>query len=103
MSSALVSRLARENTGPASLVLVAGFSSIPNLLATYRLATVIPIVEPLYHLPGVKDLVYRILHTKFDTQSVIRVREPGSLGLGVVLKCRLAGHCMPDFARSRRQ
>ncbi|KAM0786422.1 hypothetical protein ACM66B_001887 [Microbotryomycetes sp. NB124-2] len=71
-SSALVGQLAQEDIQPHALVLVAPFSSIGALLETYRLFNLVPILAPLRALPWLLNALLTMLHTRFDTKSVIR-------------------------------
>lgn len=71
VSSALVAQLAKEQTSPNALILVAPFSSIFNLLSTYRLANLFPLLGPLRHVTSVMSFFRPYLSTKFDTSAVI--------------------------------
>ncbi|SCV74905.1 BQ2448_7934 [Microbotryum intermedium] len=71
VSSGLVARLAKQGIHPHALILVAPFSSVSDLLSTYRLGNFIPILSPLNSLPFLMTTFLRLLKTKFDTSKVI--------------------------------
>ena len=75
VSAGLVGRLADEGIIPKGLVLVAPFSSIGTLLETYKLFNLVPVLKPLKIAPWLMSQFHRFLWTKFDTKSVIQVRE----------------------------
>lgn len=52
------------------MILVAPFSSIPSLLASYKLLG-IPLLRPLLYLPGAMTLLNHRLETKFNSHASI--------------------------------
>lgn len=76
VSTGLVSTLTSEGIIARALILVAPFSSIPDLLSTYKLGSVLPILAPIKSIPGAMGLFLSVLKTRFDTQSLIQVRLP---------------------------
>ncbi|WAR54746.1 hypothetical protein PtB15_4B363 [Puccinia triticina] len=73
VSAALAHRLiTEEKVTPNSLCLIAPFTSIPELLKTYSLFKVIPILQPLSIFPKAQSwLLDTFLTTHFNTKSLI--------------------------------
>ena len=71
VSSALVAQLATEGLSPHALILVAPFSSIFELLATYRLGNLFPLLGPVRNLASVMSFFKPYLTAKFNTSAVI--------------------------------
>jgi abhydrolase domain-containing protein 12 len=59
---------------PRALVLVAPFSSISSLLETYKLFNHIPLLGPFKRFPWLVQTFLKVVRTKFETKSIIRVR-----------------------------
>lgn len=73
VSTGLAHRLiTQENVKPNSLCLIAPFTSIPELLKTYSLFKVIPVLGPLSIMPQLQTwLLDTFLTTHFETKSLI--------------------------------
>ncbi|SCZ87847.1 BZ3500_MvSof-1268-A1-R1_Chr2-3g05315 [Microbotryum saponariae] len=56
---------------PHALVLVSPFSSVSDLLSTYRLGNFIPVLSPLNSFPSLMTTFISLLKTRFDTSKVI--------------------------------
>lgn len=69
----LASSLASEGISPRAVVLVAPFTSIPELLETYKLGSILPILVPFKSIPGAVKLFLKVLRTSFDSISLIQV------------------------------
>lgn len=71
VSSKMVSELAREGMTPRALVLVAPYSSIGELLSTYRLGNLIPLLGPLRNWKRAMNYFLPLLTTRYETHTVI--------------------------------
>ncbi|OCF45643.1 hypothetical protein I317_00545 [Kwoniella heveanensis CBS 569] len=69
--SGLAGRLAQEGIYPRSLVLIAPFTSITELLTSYRLFRFIPILGPLGHVPFVQRFFQSFLYHTFDSKAAL--------------------------------
>jgi abhydrolase domain-containing protein 12 len=52
----------------SGLVLVAPFAGVERLTATYRIAGVIPILEPLAYFPGILALLNKLIKSKWPSK-----------------------------------
>ncbi|WVQ95462.1 hypothetical protein IAU59_002559 [Kwoniella sp. CBS 9459] len=66
--SGLAENLAREGIYPRALVVIAPFTSITELLTSYRLFRFIPILGPLGHFPIIQRFFQSFLYDTFDSK-----------------------------------
>ncbi|CAH7668300.1 Alpha/Beta hydrolase protein [Phakopsora pachyrhizi] len=73
VSAALAQRvITKDNAKPKALCLVAPFTSIPELLRTYSLFKLIPILQPFAWFPHLQAVILdKVLLTKFNTKELI--------------------------------
>ncbi|TRM61167.1 Alpha/Beta hydrolase protein [Schizophyllum amplum] len=64
--------LEREGEKPRGLVLMSPFSSISEVVKTYSILGLIPLMRPLHLIPGAVDLVGRMVVHRFDTLRAVR-------------------------------
>ncbi|KIO27030.1 hypothetical protein M407DRAFT_195218 [Tulasnella calospora MUT 4182] len=77
IATKLVTQLQTEGVEPRALVVVAPFSSIEALFASYSLGGLIPLFRPLQIIPFVDKLVAKYIHTRFSTIDLIgQIRVP---------------------------
>ncbi|KAF6757555.1 abhydrolase domain-containing 12 [Ephemerocybe angulata] len=67
VSSQLGALLGNEGTKPRGIVLLSPFSSIREVLDSYHLFGMVPLMKPLALLPGATQLVSWVLVHKFDS------------------------------------
>ncbi|KAK8850609.1 hypothetical protein IAR55_004528 [Kwoniella newhampshirensis] len=70
--AALSGMLASEGRSPRALVLIAPFTSITELLSSYKLFEFIPLLAPLNYFPSAKRLVHSFLYHPFDSQKALK-------------------------------
>ncbi|RXW22876.1 hypothetical protein EST38_g2992 [Candolleomyces aberdarensis] len=71
VSSQLGAQLGPENIQPRGIVLLSPFSSIREVLDSYNLFGLIPLMKPLSMLPGATQLVSWVLVHKFDSLKAV--------------------------------
>ncbi|KAG8926514.1 hypothetical protein FRC01_008748 [Tulasnella sp. 417] len=77
IATKLVTQLQAEGVEPRALVVVAPFSSIEALFASYSIGGLIPLFRPLQIIPFVDKLVAKYIHSRFSTIDLIgHVRVP---------------------------
>ncbi|WVF67898.1 hypothetical protein IAT40_002659 [Kwoniella sp. CBS 6097] len=69
--SGLAGSLAKQAVHPRALVLIAPFTSITELLTSYRLFRFIPILGPLGHFSIVQRFFQSFLYDTFDSKSAL--------------------------------
>ncbi|GHJ87431.1 hypothetical protein NliqN6_3833 [Naganishia liquefaciens] len=76
VSSRLVGALADRGVDPKAVVLIAPFTSLPELLTTYRLAG-IPLISPLTWIPSFYDLLVKFLRdTWMSKDHLLKTKAP---------------------------
>ncbi|KAL7420882.1 hypothetical protein Q5752_004836 [Cryptotrichosporon argae] len=71
VASGLAGALAREGKAPRAIVLLAPFTSISDILSTYRIFLVVPILGPLRFVPNVQDYLRSFLRHPFDSATAL--------------------------------
>ncbi|KAK4689271.1 uncharacterized protein P7C73_g840, partial [Tremellales sp. Uapishka_1] len=75
--AALAGRLADLGQFPRALVMIAPFTSLPDLLATYQLFFLIPVLSPLQKIPGALTFFTSFLKSRFNsTQALLKTSSP---------------------------
>ncbi|KZV78938.1 alpha/beta-hydrolase [Exidia glandulosa HHB12029] len=73
----LAAQLAEEGVDPRGVVLVAAFQSLPLMLEEYQMFGFLPLLRPLKAVPFITKLLFRFLHSRFDTEKALpSVRAP---------------------------
>ncbi|KAG8875536.1 hypothetical protein FRB98_007752 [Tulasnella sp. 332] len=71
VATKLAAQITKEGMTLGGLVLTAPFSSVAKLLETYSFAGYIPLFRPLQMFPYASYIIDRIIHTRYDTISLI--------------------------------
>lgn len=71
VASQLVSQLDAEGINHRGLVLLSPFSSIPEVLKTYSVLGLVPVMKPLTMFPWALNMALRLLVHRFDTLQVV--------------------------------
>ncbi len=71
VTSAVVERFAEQGTDFAGVVLVAGFTSIPNLLTWYSILGFIPILSPFRSHPALQNFLASYVVDKWPSETRI--------------------------------
>ncbi|WWC65267.1 uncharacterized protein I303_107884 [Kwoniella dejecticola CBS 10117] len=82
--SGLAGRLALEGIFPRALVLIAPFTSITDLLVSYRLFRFVPILGPLAVFPSIQRYFQTHLHHPFDSVKALENTSSSTLILHAV-------------------
>ena len=69
VSASLGAELALENIQPKGIVLLAPFTSLPELLADYSLFGFLPVLQPIYSYPLIKGAYRHRSHLSLKAQS----------------------------------
>ncbi|ORY31287.1 Alpha/Beta hydrolase protein [Naematelia encephala] len=71
VASGLSGLLADDGITPRALVLIAGFTSIRDILLTYKLFNVIPVLSPLRLIPSLHNFASKLLLHPFDSPAAL--------------------------------
>ncbi|GMK57057.1 hypothetical protein CspeluHIS016_0308970 [Cutaneotrichosporon spelunceum] len=77
VASALTGLLADDRIVPKALVLITPFSSIPDLLSSFYLFGVIPLLSPLGRFPRIQNFFKSLISVRFDSvEALSRTAAP---------------------------
>lgn len=77
VAAGLAAELSKEDIHPRGVVLLAPFTSIPQLLDNYTLFGILPILQPIKLYPPIRNFVLKFLRTQFNTiQALPMIKSP---------------------------